>query len=135
VKAGAIYVSGNTFPYKELLKNLGGRWNPEEKAWKFEESLDVVRQSVEDAIQDQADKVRAAQAKARKEAKEKKAWDASPEGKKARVLEALKDKKNYFWVCCEQCEVIDWKEQFSYCKAHAVGENAFRLRGHIYDGT
>jgi hypothetical protein len=136
VKAAAIYVSGNTFPHKELLKNLGGSWNPEEKAWKFREnSIDVVRQSVEDAIQDNMARLAAEQKQARKEAKEKKIWEASPEGKKARVLAALKDRSNSYWICCENCEVIDWTRKTTYCQAHAVGDNAFRVRGCIFDGT
>ncbi len=26
-------VSGNTFPVKDQIKALGGRWNPDQKAW------------------------------------------------------------------------------------------------------
>ncbi|MBT9252103.1 MAG: hypothetical protein KM296_00030 [Brockia lithotrophica] len=30
-----LRVTGNTFPLKEILKEYGGRWNPETKAWEF----------------------------------------------------------------------------------------------------
>jgi hypothetical protein len=32
---GQIQVSGNTFPYKDHLKRLGGRWQAESKSWSF----------------------------------------------------------------------------------------------------
>lgn len=28
-----ISITGNTFPYKEFLKSLGGKWSPSQKAW------------------------------------------------------------------------------------------------------
>lgn len=28
-----IAITGNTYPVKDRLKALGGRWNPDEKAW------------------------------------------------------------------------------------------------------
>ena len=28
-----IAISGNTYPVKDQLKALGGRWNPDQKAW------------------------------------------------------------------------------------------------------
>jgi hypothetical protein len=30
---GYTAITGNTYPVRESLKALGGRWNPEEKAW------------------------------------------------------------------------------------------------------
>ena len=28
-----VAITGNTYPVKDQLKTMGGRWNPEEKAW------------------------------------------------------------------------------------------------------
>jgi hypothetical protein len=28
-----VAIKGNTFPVKDQLRALGGRWNPEDKAW------------------------------------------------------------------------------------------------------
>jgi hypothetical protein len=28
-----VLVTGNTYPVKDRLKQLGGRWNPEKKGW------------------------------------------------------------------------------------------------------
>jgi len=133
----AVVVSGPTFHHREKLKALGARWEPSTKVWilNTQETPDRIREQLEPSpSREQREALLLQQRKQRDEAKAKKLWENSPEGKKARVLEALKDRSNYHWVCCEQCEVIDWKEQFSYCKAHAVGDNAFRVRGHIFTG-
>jgi len=29
----SILLSGNTYPVKDAIKALGGRWNPDQKAW------------------------------------------------------------------------------------------------------
>ena len=31
----AFYITGNTYPAKEKLKRVGGRWNPDVKGWRF----------------------------------------------------------------------------------------------------
>lgn len=43
-----IPVSGNTYPVKDKLRELGGRWNPDAKAWmvpkeKLQEALALAR--------------------------------------------------------------------------------------------
>jgi hypothetical protein len=35
------YVMGNTYPIRETIKALGGRWNPTKQAWKFTNGLPV----------------------------------------------------------------------------------------------
>jgi hypothetical protein len=33
-----VAITGNTFPVKDQIKALGGRWNPDEKAWMVPET-------------------------------------------------------------------------------------------------
>ena len=51
---GGILVTGNTFPYKELLKNIGFAWKSKKKGWlclqTSEEVQDAVRRVLGDAL-------------------------------------------------------------------------------------
>jgi len=132
----AVLVSGPTFPFKEKLKALGFSWDPARKLWILlnHTVLSVIQAELESPGTPISSREIEAEIYAKEAAKAKKIWERSPEGKKARVLEALKDRRSYYWVCCESCEVIDWREAFTYCKVHADGDHAFRIRGQIFTG-
>jgi hypothetical protein len=137
VKDNVVHVSGKTYECKESLKILGAKWCQKEHAWVFpgESSVDTVRNALESILAEAVEAQRKISSLKNAERKAKKLWDASPEGKKARVVEALKtNRSKYHWICCEECEVISWERMTTYCLAHAVGDNAFRLRGHIWTG-
>jgi len=128
-----VYVSGSTFHYKDELKTLGAKWNPDKKSWWFAgaQSVETVRSSFEELRKTLLENLKKIKAQERAEDKAKRLWEASPEGKKARVVEALRtDRSKYFWICCEEGEVIDWKRMTCFCATHG-----FRVRGCIYDGT
>ena len=129
-----ILVTGSTFDIKEELKKLGGRWNPEKRAWQILAIYDTeeVRNMLKDAL---AKKMVEKKNKAKEErdvARAKVVFANSPEGKKKAVLDAL-EKKNttgqYWWVCCEDCEVRHWSEEITSCKVHG-----FRVGGAIFTG-
>ena len=135
LKEGSVYVSGKTYDCKETLKLLGGKWRPEEKAWLFaERSLDDVKESIEETYGHYLEAIKKLQAQVDIEAKKKKLWEASPQGKKERVLEALK--KPTFWICCEECNVLDWKKMWTECVHHPNEDGTiFRVKGQQYCGT
>ena len=123
-KEGDLLVArGSTYDLKEQLKLYGGRWNPELRAWTLPAHLDI--------------KATAASLNAVLEAEKLKkklliAMSQTPEAKKAYVVEALAAGAS--WICCENCQVIDWKRQHTSCQAHAVDGNSFRVRGGLYTG-
>jgi len=128
-----VYVSGVTFHYKDELKRLGAKWNPEKKLWWFSgaQSVETVRSSFEELLKEVVENIKKRKIQIRAEEKAKKLWDASPEGKKARVLEALRtDRSKYSWICCEESEVIDWNKMVCSCDTHG-----FRVRSHAWNGT
>ena len=125
-----VLVGGNTYGVREVLKELGGRWKSETKEWlvPLQNPL-AVRERVEEALA----AVAAAAAALRKEelaaARAKKTWEASREGRRARVEEALAS-GSHTWICCPSCLVLDWTRKTSDCVEHG-----FRLRGCTWNGT
>ena len=152
-------VSGSTFTMKEHIKAAGGKWQPETRTW-FIDSTKSIASLLEAKAADEAARA-AAQVKVKAERKAQRAYDATPEGieakrvkmeaaraaaaekAKAQVLWALAEKARgvagYHWICCESCEVIDWKRQHTSCRPCGVWDgqswNTFRVRGSIFTGT
>jgi hypothetical protein len=139
------------------LKRYGGIWNTEKKIWVFPSAANQehLRTSILDDIEDDNILERAAALKREEQAKEErkkaraatkalKLWKESPEGKAALALEEREKVRQAkaagtHWICCEECEVIDWKRQFTSCKIHCVDHgggwiDSFRVRGCIYTG-
>jgi hypothetical protein len=154
-------VSGQTFDMKEHIKAAGGKWQPATRTWFIEATKDIASLLKAKADDEAARAAAAIEAKAAKKAQ--RAFDATPEGQealrlkraadqmaaaaaaKARVLWALEEKKRtdagaaaYHWICCESCEVLDWKRKHTSCRACAVFDgqswNSFRVRGNIFTG-
>lgn len=116
---------------------MGAKWCQKEQSWVFpgESSIDTVRTSLESILAEAVETQRKINRLQNAERKARKLWEASPEGKKARVIEALRaNSPIYHWICCEHCEVISWDRMTAYCMKHADGGNAFRVRGHIWTG-
>ena len=175
-------VSGKTFDVKDLIKAVGGKWQPDTRTWFIEATKDIAAllkakaddeaARAEAAVKAKAEAIRdggvaaakEAAVKAKAERKTQRAFNATPEGmeakrvkmdaararalaaEKAKVLWALAEKKRtpegartYYFVCCEQCEVIDWRHAHTSCRAHAEWDgqswNCFRVRGSIFTGT
>ena len=135
-------MKGKTYDVKEQLKAKGGRWNAHANGWMFDGSTEVeelrscLEQDVEQAMLEKkrARKVELAERKMHRE------WLRTPEGmaytaaeERKRVAAAVAAGSP--WICCAECEVIDWHRQTSSCQVHAVDGNTFRVRGNIYTGT
>jgi hypothetical protein len=126
VCADGVLVGGNTYGVREVLKGLGAVWLSESKEWLFPARC-------AEAVRGRVDQALAAAKKIRREelaaARAQKAWEASPEGRRARVTLALAA-GTHTWICCSECEVLDWTRKTSDCGIHG-----FRLRGSAWDGT
>ena len=135
-------MKGKTYDVKEQLKANGGRWNAQVNGWMFRDCTDVeeLRSRLEEVVEQvmlekkRARKVELAERKMHRE------WLRTPEGmaytaaeERTRVAAAVAAGSP--WICCAECEVIDWQRQTSSCQVHAVDGNTFRVRGNIYTGT
>jgi hypothetical protein len=121
-----VLVGGNTYGVREVLKAVGGRWLSDSKEW-------LVAGAQIQAVRDRVEEVLAQAAALRKEelaaVRAKRVWEASPEGRRKRVDEALAA-GTHTWICCKHCDVLDWTRKTSDCSVHG-----FRLRGCTWNGT
>lgn len=142
-----LIISGKTFYAKEAIKAVGGKWDPSIYSWTLPAHIDS--EMLRKDILEKASATEKVEKKKEKDAKAAaKAYALSPEGiaaakeeQKQRILACLEEKKKtgaYHWICCEQCEVIDWGRQHTSCQACAEwgGQswNTFCVRGRRYTG-
>jgi hypothetical protein len=102
-------ISGKTFIWKEQIKSLGGKWNPEQKVWRIPRSTDISEL---------------------KAAVLKKEVDICTE----LLLAAEKKTVKPHWLCCDNALIVDRVRQHTVCNACAVDGNNFRVRGAIFTG-
>ena len=121
-------VTGKTYDVKDVLKAAGASWM--QRRWIFHDQHDI--EEISRRIRDDVETATTNAATAAKEAKAYTKWLQTPEGKKYSVQQAVQ--QGVPWICCESCEVVDWKRQSTYCQKHAEGGNGFRVRGNIYTG-
>lgn len=128
-------VGGNVI--KDHLQSLGAEWNSDNESWDFPISSDSVifRIGIEEAFNT------ASNIKGRRH----RDYDITPAGaieKKLQERETIKKclEENeitgaYRWICCEECEVIDWNRQYTNCVKCAEWIDgtlsSFRVRGVI----
>jgi hypothetical protein len=138
----SLLVKGDTFPIKDALKIIG-KWDPSTRSWVVPAYLDS-----EPLRKDLESKLKEAKKKEKDENAAKKAHAMTPEGRaeaaeeeRKRILACLEEKKAtgaYHWICCEKCNVIDWKRQFTSCMDCATWDgqswNTFCVRGRRYTG-
>lgn len=123
-----IVVTGKTYDAKDVLKAAGASWV--QRRWIFRDRQDM--EALRDEVREDVEAAAAKAAKAAKEAKAYTKWLQTAEGQKYSVQQAVQ--QGVSWICCEHCEVVDWKRQSTYCQTHAEGGNGFRVRGCIYTG-
>lgn len=84
----------------------------------------------------------------RQKRKAQKAYEESPEGIEAAVeaerqrihwcFEQKQKTGAYWWLCCAECTVIDWKRHHTSCMKCAEWDgycwNSFRVNGSIFTG-
>ena len=146
VSDDGVLVTGKTFDVKDILKAKGAVWNPAKSAWFFPKTdVDTIRHSLQAEVDERMGQVKAQRKIELQAQKLHTKWLTTQEGR-AHLAEKEKDKirnalaqkllgnYNFHWICCEQCEVIDWLRKSTYCLAHAEGGNAFRVRGSIFTG-
>jgi hypothetical protein len=141
-----VLVTGKTFDVKDILKAKGAVWNPSKSAWFFPKTdVDTLRASIAVEVNERMDAMKIQRNQELAAQKAHKKWLATPEGmahvaekEKEKVRWALGQKAvgnySYLWICCEECQVVDWNRKSTYCLAHAEDGNAFRINGGIYTG-
>jgi hypothetical protein len=131
-------VDGKTFHVKEQLKKAGAQWN---NGWTIKSEIATKEFLAE------LNALASAAIKAEKDVEKKKREDAAalasfyktPEGKEQRWKE-IQELKNspagaaYNFICCKECEVINWERKHSSCTACGINGNNFFVRGSIYTG-
>lgn len=132
-----VVVTGKTFDVKEILKEKGATWDSDGRVWIFRGQVDpdAVKLLVQGAIEALVAEKKAARKVELTAAKKHREWLKTPEGQaysaaeaKARVI-AARASDGGFWICCDDCTVIDWGRRHTFCKHHE-----FRVRGMVYTG-
>jgi len=125
-----VLVGGKTYGVREVLKGLGAVWLSESKEWLVAGAqVEAVRGWVEEVLAEEVVKAKKKRSEELAAVRAKKAWEASPEGRRARVDQALAA-GTHTWICCKHCDVLDWTRKTSDCSVHG-----FRLRGCTWNGT
>ena len=133
-------LTGKTFDLKEKIKALGGKWNPERRIWTLPLGIDM------DEIQTHLGTLKPVEEIPQIPTRGKLIERAQKKrlAAKAKDLELVKwcladTSGKYSWVCCEKCEIVDFKKGHSSCMAHAHWDGqswcSFRIFGSLYTGT
>lgn len=146
-----LVISGKTFDIKDTIKEIGGRWDAARRVWTLPVAMDTEETRAKLGIATTAaeDRLKAERKAEREEKKRKVAYRLTPEGQaearaeaRAVVKRCLDEKAKtgkFYWICCEECEVIDWQRQHTSCRAcaHWDGQSwsSFFVRGSLYTGT
>ena len=151
-----LVLNGSTFDVKEIIKALGGKWNPARRVWTLPLDLDTDETRArlgalsrnDQELLEEATKAAAAALTAAAEAaaakKHAKAELLASKIAKLRATEKLRVERcvasgNYTWICCDNCEVIDWNKKHTSCRAHAHWDGqswcTFRINGTLYTGN
>ena len=152
-EATHLILTGKTFDAKEAIKSLGGRWNPARRVWTLplEADTDEVRvhlgawtiseeEDAEDAMKAAAAAAVAAveEVMATQRAKAAAKHERKAKAEKERVR-LCAESGNYNWICCENCEVVDWAKRHTSCRVHAHWDGqswcTFRINGSLYTGN
>jgi hypothetical protein len=126
----SLIISGKTFVIKDLIKTNGGKWDDQKKSWSvpIEKDSPDFRLLLLDELNAAIRKEKALKAAAR-----------SPEGIAAAkaneraIIKRLASQGSY-WICCENCTVVDWMRKHTTCDKCAQDGNSFRVRGILYTG-
>lgn len=139
-KGDIVNVYGKTFYVKEELKKFGARWNI--NTWTIKS--DVATEDLLARLNAMAHESITAEKKAEKkkiaDMEALQAFYKTPEGKEQWWKEIEELKKTpvgaaiYQFICCKDCEVIDWKRQHTSCNSCGVDGNTFFVRGCLRTG-
>ena len=112
-----LLVSGNTFPIKQILKHKGGLWKATTKTWFLPLAMDgeVFRcclRNCED-LTGKEPIVGEYDLRFWTERANKMAMLSILAKKRQEVLDT-----DFWWICCERCEVKNWSRQLASCACH-----------------
>jgi hypothetical protein len=150
-----LVVTGKTFELKETIKALGGRWDAVRRIWTLplDKDTDETRARLGALTKQQEEVAEAAVAAWREEVLRAEAETRAKRVKKEEKRRAAAAAKNlelvkwcladtsgkYSWVCCEQCEIVDFHKGHTSCRAHAHWDGqswcSFRIFGSLYTGN
>lgn len=150
-----LVVTGKTFEVKETIKELGGRWDAVRRIWTLplDKDTDETRARLGALTKQQEEVAEAAVAAWREEVLRAEAETRAKRVKKEEKRRATAAAKNlelvkwcladtsgkYSWVCCEQCEIVDFHKGHTSCRAHAHWDGqswcSFRIFGSLYTGN
>jgi hypothetical protein len=148
-----LVLKGNTYIVKDTIKALGGHWNPARRVWTLPLHLDTdetrarlgALTRAEEHTAEEAMKAAAAAAVAAVEAVfEAQRARAELRAAKLRATEKRRVQRcvesgDHPWICCDNCEVIDWTKRHTSCRAHAHWDGqswcSFRINGALYTGN
>ena len=150
-----LVVTGKTFEVKETIKELGGRWDAVRRIWTLplDKDTEETRTRLGALTKQQEEVAEAAVAAWREEVLRAEAETRAKRVKKEEKRRATAAAKNlelvkwcladtsgkYSWVCCEQCEIVDFHKGHTSCRAHAHWDGqswcSFRIFGSLYTGN
>jgi hypothetical protein len=133
--ATQLFITGKTFPIKEALKALGAVWNSPRWILPLNADSPLTRaRLVEDcrrAILAEKEAEKAAHVAHQ-------AYLHSPEFVKDALASKAAGSNDYYWICCEQCRVIDASRQSIWCNAcgqdYGGYTEGFFVRGRLRTG-
>ena len=136
-----LIISGRTFYAKDKIKALGGKWSG--GTWSLPVSMDTEENraaliatayetyNTEKLIEKNR---RLAEEAARKYAQTPEGRAAAAARTKANIKKLIAENKKPYWICCEECEIIDEARRYTSCDVHAEDGNTFRVNGMIRTG-
>ena len=117
---GRLSLKGNTFPYKETIKQVGGKWTPDTNAWVLPAGTDLsfIKPIPQEPIVP---------------------WFACCE--KAKIIyfgrqEYICKEHDHrpWWLCCDKARIVSVANMSCSCAAHGSPMSDMRVRGAIYTG-
>ena len=132
-----VMISGKTFIIKDRLKEIA-HWVPKVSLWKLPPWNDFPerREELEALATQKLAEEKAANKAARLYAKSPEGKAAAAAAEKELILKIVAEKKagKYHWICCENCEVIDWDRHHASCSSCGHDGNTFFVNGMLRTG-
>lgn len=139
-KGDNVNVYGKTFYVKEELKKVGARWNVNTWTIKAELATEEFLAQLNAMAHECITAEKAVEKKKLAETAALQAFYKTPAGKEQWWKEIEEMKKTtvgavmYQFICCKDCEVIDWGRQHTNCNTCGVDGNTFFVRGRLRTG-
>ena len=130
-----LIVTGKTFYVKEKLKALGGIWKSPQWLLPLDTDSALMRDNLKTDCQ-----LAIKAEKEEKKIKEAKrfAYLYSPQAVKDALKAKMAGDRSFYWICCDQCKVLDWERQYTSCLAcgqdYGTHTESFFVRGRLRTG-